>query len=390
MSIPLAAPDTRPVLVHCEELERFSFGPEHPMGPDRVRLAVELADELGLLDGFDIVEPWQASDDLLRPVHEEGYIQALNDGKPHPERCIGIEDNPVVPGLPHVASRIAAASATAAQLVWDGRTRRAVNISGGLHHAMPGQAHGFCLYNDANVAISWLLAHGADRVAYVDLDAHHGDGVERVFWDDPRVLTISVHETGQHLFPGTGFAHEIGGPDALATAVNVALPTHTEDLDWLRALNAIVSPLLRAFKPQILISQHGADPHRADPLTHLDISMDAMALSQRAAAGWADRFAQGRWVALGGGGYQRDSAARAWAHLVAAVGNQTVEPDRPMPRDWAERVRRDQTSATMGDEGAAAALADFHLDRFYPEVPCPAINATSRAVFPYWDLQPYH
>lgn len=202
MNPGLAAPDARPVLVHTEELTRYSFGPDHPMGPDRVRLAMELAAHTGTLDAYDVVEPHPASDGLLRLVHSPRYLAALADGHEHPEYGIGGEDNPVVPGLPAVASRIAAASATAAELVWTGLARRAVSISGGLHHAMPASAHGFCLYNDAAVAIAWLLAHGARRVAYLDLDAHHGDGVELAFWNDPRVLTISVHETGIHLFPG--------------------------------------------------------------------------------------------------------------------------------------------------------------------------------------------
>ncbi|MFZ2259874.1 MAG: acetoin utilization protein AcuC, partial [Luteococcus japonicus] len=293
MSTPLAHPTARPVLVHSEELTRYSFGPDHPMGPGRVRLAMELAQHVGVLEAYDVIEPRPAIDELLRMVHSPAYLAALADGREHPEYGIGGEDNPVVTGLPAVASRIAAASATAAEMVWTGRARRAVNISGGLHHAMPSAANGFCLYNDAAIAIAWLLDHGASRVAYVDLDAHHGDGVELAFWNEPRVLTISVHETGLNLFPGTGYAHEIGGPDALGTAVNVPLPPHACDLQWLRAAKAVIPPLLGAFRPEILVSQHGTDPHASDPLTHLDISMDAMAVAQRQMGAWADRHCQG-------------------------------------------------------------------------------------------------
>lgn len=389
MNPGLAAPDARPVLVHTEELTRYSFGPDHPMGPDRVRLAMELAAHTGTLDAYDVVEPHPASDDLLRLVHSPGYLAALADGHEHPEYGIGGEDNPVVPGLPAVASRIAAASATAAELVWTGLARRAVNISGGLHHAMPASAHGFCLYNDAAVAIAWLLAHGARRVAYLDLDAHHGDGVELAFWNDPRVLTISVHETGIHLFPGTGHAHEIGGPDARGTAVNVALPPHACDLQWLRATNAVVPPLLAAFKPEVLVSQHGTDPHGSDPLTHLDVSIDAMAVAQRQVAGWADRHCHARWVAVGGGGYRRDAAARGWTHLLAEVAGQPLDPSMPTPKDWTERLR-DAGSATLGDEGATISAHALASDRIYPDEADPALVSTSRAVFPWWGLQPYH
>ncbi|WP_420174518.1 acetoin utilization protein AcuC [Luteococcus sp. OSA5] len=386
---PAAARETRPVLVHNGVLTGYSFGPEHPMGPDRVRLAIELAEHCDVLGRYDVVEPMAASDALLHLVHSPDYVRALQDGREHLELGIGGDDNPVVPGLPEVASRIAAATVTAADLVWSGRARRAVNVSGGLHHAMPSQAAGFCLLNDAAVAIAWLLEQGAQRVAYLDLDAHHGDGVERAFWDDPRVLTISVHETGLHLFPGTGFAHEIGGPDAYGTAANVPLPPDACDLQWLRAMNAVVPPLLGAFRPQILISQHGADPHASDPLTHLQISMDAMAIAQRQVGAWAERYAGGRWVAVGGGGYRRDAAARAWTHLLAEVADCPLDPSLPTPTDWQERLRQ-AGSATMGDPEATISTSILTADKIYPDEPDPALVATSRAVFPYWGLQPYH
>ncbi|MGO4956304.1 acetoin utilization protein AcuC [Luteococcus sp. Sow4_B9] len=386
---PAAPPGTRPVLVHDGVLTEYSFGDTHPMGPDRVRLAIELADHCGVLDQYDLVAPREPSDDLLRLVHSDEYVQALHDGQEHPELGIGGEDNPVVPGLPDVASRIAAATTTAAELVWTGRARRAVNVSGGLHHAMPAQAAGFCLYNDAAVAIAWLLDQGAQRVAYLDLDAHHGDGVEQAFWNDPRVLTISVHETGLHLFPGTGFAHEIGGPDAFGTAVNVPLPPDACDLQWLRAMNAVVPPLLGAFRPQILVTQHGADPHRSDPLTHLPITMDAMSISMRQVGVWAERYAGGRWVAVGGGGYRRDAAARAWTHLLAEVAGTPVDPTMPTPKDWASRLR-DEGCPTMGDPDATISTSILTTDKIYPDEPDPALVATSRAVFPWWGLQPYH
>lgn len=157
-------------------------------------------------------------------------------------------------------------------------------------------------------AIRWLLDHGADRVAYVDLDANHTDGVECVFWGDPRVLTISLHESGLHLFPHTGFPREVGGADARGTAVNVAFLPRTADRVWLHSFAAIAPPLIEAFPPQVIVAQHGADPHRSDSLADLSLSVDAMALAQRLVIDLADRFADGRWIGVGGG-YHRDDTA---------------------------------------------------------------------------------
>lgn len=378
----------RPLLIHNEELERYSFGKRHPMGPDRVRLTMQLADHLGLLDLFEIVEPPPANEALLKLVHTPEYLAALRRGEPAPEFGIGTSDNPLVPHLPAVASRVVAGTVAAAHAVWSGRTRRAVNISGGLHHAQAAELSGFCMLNDAAVAIQWLLNHGARRVAYIDLDAHHGDGVERVFWDDPRVVTISVHESGLYLFPGTGHAGDIGGPSAYGTAVNVALETNVSDVDWLRNVHSIVPAVLQRFRPEIIISQHGADPHREDPLTHLRISADALAVAYRSLANWADRFAFGRWVALGGGGYQRDSVARVWNQVLAAVAGVELNPATRMPDGWESAVAC-RASRTLGDLDALPDLATFDPGHVMTHSPDPSMIATSRAVFPYWGLVPF-
>ena len=192
---------------------------------------------------------------------------------------LGTDDNPVFPGMHHAAAHVVGASVEAFRQVWTGESLHAANITGGLHHAMRDRASGFCIYNDVAVGIQYLLDQGAERVAYVDVDVHHGDGVERIFWDDPRVLTICLHETGQMLFPGTGFPNDLGGPDAQGSAVNVALPPGTGDAGWLRAFHAVVPPLLREFGPEVLVTQHGCDSHIEDPLAHLMLTVDG----QRAA-----------------------------------------------------------------------------------------------------------
>ena len=211
-------------LVHSEELTRYDFGSDHPMGPGRVRNTISLARHLGVLDRLDVVEPSAIDLVLLHTVHTPDYIAAVQAGLPDPAYGLGTTDNPIFPAMHDITATVVMATVDAARSVWEGEALRASNISGGLHHAMPSATSGFCVYNDIAVAIRWLLDHGCERVGYVDVDVHHGDGVQTIFYDDPRVMTVSLHETPTMLFPGTGFPHETGGPGAEGTAVNIALP----------------------------------------------------------------------------------------------------------------------------------------------------------------------
>ncbi|MGI3786394.1 MAG: acetoin utilization protein AcuC, partial [Janthinobacterium lividum] len=284
----------RPVFVYSEALTGYDFGHDHAMSPGRVRDAVALADSLGVLDDLDVVPPPPADDALLATVHTPEYIAAVRRCVPDEHFGLGTSDNPVFVGMHEVSSQVVTATVEAARRVWEGPARRASNIAGGLHHAMPDRTSGFCVYNDVAVGIQWLLDHGVERVAYVDVDVHHGDGVQKVFWDDPRVLTVSLHETPVCLFPGTGYPTEIGGPEALGSAVNVALPPGTGDSGWLRAFDAIVPQVLAAHHPQVLVTQHGCDSHSHDPLADLDLSLDGQRASYIALAVLADELCEGR------------------------------------------------------------------------------------------------
>ena len=228
---------------------------------------------------------------------------------------------------------------------------------------MPDRASGFCVYNDVAVGIQWLLDQGAQRVAYVDVDVHHGDGVEAIFWDDPRVLTISLHESGQFLFPGTGFADDTGGPGAEGSAVNVALPPGTADAGWLRAFHAVVPPLLREFDPEILVTQHGCDSHADDPLAHLMLSVDGQRAAYLALHDLAHEVAGGRWVATGGGGYALvDVVPRAWTHLLAIVGRRARSTRRPRSRRRGGRTSGSGSAARRRGgltDGGAPAYRDW-------------------------------
>jgi acetoin utilization protein AcuC len=308
-----------------------------------------------------------------------------------PAHGLGSDDNPVFHDMHRAASHVVGATAEAFRQVWSGESLHSANITGGLHHAMPDRASGFCIYNDVAVGIRWLLANGATKIAYVDVDVHHGDGVERIFYDDPRVLTISLHETGQTLFPGTGFAQDNGGPDAAGSAVNVALPPGTSDAGWLRAFHAVVPQLLREFQPDVLVTQHGCDSHRDDPLADLMLSVDGQRASYLALHDLAHEVCEGRWVVTGGGGYALvEVVPRAWSHLLAVVSGHPLDPATLTPDSWREHVaeRLGARAPHRLTDGRDPAFRDWRegydpgtwLDR--------SINSTREEIFPFHGLDP--
>lgn len=388
----------RTSVVWDEAFTAYDFGPTHPMGPVRLDLTTRLLRSLGVLEHVDLLSPDVADDDTLATVHDRDYIEAVRRASKDPEsadgtRGLGTEDDPAFAGMHEASARIAQGTLDLCRRVWQGEAEHGVNYCGGLHHAMRTHAAGFCIYNDVGVGIQWLLDHGAERVAYVDIDVHHGDGVERMFWNDPRVMTISVHESGQHLFPGTGWPLDIGGPAARGTVANVALPPGTADAAWLRAIDSVVPPLVRAFAPEVLVSQHGCDTHLHDPLAHLAITVDAQRRAHEGLHDLAHEVSGGKWVALGGGGYELvEVVPRSWAHLTAIAAHVPVSVDTPVPDEWLEHVRR-----TFGRH-APNRMGDLPLDKLpiwvqpwsmghTPENPVDrAILATRQAVFSHHGL----
>ncbi|MBD9698655.1 acetoin utilization protein AcuC [Flavimobilis sp. GY10621] len=385
------------------QLLGYDFGPGHPMSPVRLRLTVELARELGVLEGAEVlvVEPDPADDALLALVHERAYLDAVRAAAEHgvtdPVRGLGTEDDPIFPRMYDAAARIVGGTVEAVRAVVSGRAAHGINVAGGMHHAMPGGASGFCVFNDAAVAIQDALDAGVERVAYVDLDAHHGDGVEKVFWDDPRVFTVSVHQSPATLFPGTGYPTEIGGPSAEGTAVNVALPPRTEGAGWLRAVEATVLPAVRAFAPDLLVTQHGCDAHGRDPLSELRVGIRA----QRHAAEWMHELAhevcEGRWVALGGGGYAIVGVVPvAWTNLLGVVSHRPVAPETPVPESWRARILEEflveAPSRMGGDDVTDLANGPDHRPwgaGYDPADPVDrAVRATRAVVFPHLGLLP--
>ncbi|MDQ4005993.1 MAG: acetoin utilization protein AcuC [Actinomycetota bacterium] len=330
----------RVLLVYSPELVEYDHGPSHPLRPVRVKLTRELISAYGLLDGDGVEErpPRVASDEELGLVHTDRYIDAVKragDGEPGDWWRFGFGpgDNPIFPGMHQASARVAGASLAAAEAVLDRSVEHAFNPAGGLHHAMPEAASGFCVYDDPAIAIARLLEGGAERVAYVDVDVHHGDGPQAIFYRDPRVLTISIHESGRYLFPGTGFTDERGAGDAEGTALNIPLPPYVPDELWLRAFRDVVPDEVRRFAPDVLVTQLGCDTHHTDPLAHLALSTAAYRETARLLHDLAHEAAGGRWVGTGGGGYQWARVVpRAWTIYFSEMAEREV-PDE-LPRGW--------------------------------------------------------
>ncbi|HWO50887.1 MAG TPA: acetoin utilization protein AcuC [Ornithinibacter sp.] len=388
-------------VVWDEVFTAYDFGPTHPMAPVRLDLTTRLARSLGVLDHVTLLVPEVAADDVLATVHDREYIEAVHRASADPttadvNRGLGTDDDPAFAGMHEASARIAQGTLDICRGVWQGDIEHGVNYCGGLHHAMRTHASGFCIYNDVGVGIQWLLDHGAQRVAYVDIDVHHGDGVERMFWNDPRVLTISVHESGRHLFPGTGWPADVGGPSARGTVANVALPPGTGDSAWLRSIESVVPPLVRAFAPEVLVSQHGCDTHMHDPLAHLAITVDAQRRAHETLHDLAHETASGRWVALGGGGYELvEVVPRSWTHLTAIAAHVPLPVDTAVPQEWLDHVQRAlgrSAPGRMGDlpPGALPIWVEPWNMGHNPDHPVDrAVLATRQATFPLHGLDPW-
>jgi acetoin utilization deacetylase AcuC-like enzyme len=381
-----------------DRLAGYDFGAGHPLAPVRLELTIELARAFGLFAaaGVSVERPAPATDAELELVHIRPYIAAVRRaggpelGASAPGFGLGTEDNPVFAGMHDASALIVGATLAAARAVWTGAAQHGASIAGGLHHAMRAGASGFCVYNDPAIAICWLLAAGAERVAYVDIDGHHADGVQAAFYGSPQVLTISLHEHPATAFPGTGLPSETGGPGARGSAVNVALPAGTGDAGWLRALDAVVPPLLRAFRPQILVSQHGCDSHWLDPLAGLLVSIDAQRAAHATIHQIAHQMAGGRWLLTGGGGYGLHVVPRTWTHLLAEAAGRPIDPRARIPAQWRQYASRrtGREAPEVMTEGSEPKFARFESGYDPADPVDQAIIATRSAVFPEHGLMP--
>jgi acetoin utilization protein AcuC len=363
----------RTALSHGLNLPLYELGPQHPMTPVRYRLAVELVTAYGLLDRDDVhvLSPRPATVEEITRVHPEPYVAAIRRFSENPALSLGWDvqsqwgitppngDTPAVPGLHDRAAAVCGTTMAPVLEVWEGRAEQAIGVGGGLHHAFAHRAQGFCVYNDPAVAIQMLLDAGAERVAFVDVDAHHGDGVQWIFYEDPRVLTCSVHESGKYLFPGTGFLGERGQGEGFGYSINVPLPPFAGDEPYVRAVEEVVIPAVRAYRPDALVIEPGWDGHHSDILSHLQISMDGFERVARLLRGLAAEVTDGRFAAVGGGGYTGDVLPRGTALFFASMLD--VELDDDLPPEWRERVREltgREADRVLREDGPLTAPAD--------------------------------
>ena len=332
------------------------------------------------LDAASLVPPRPATREELLGFHAPEYVAAVEafgrgEQLDQVSRFSFSEygDNPVFPGMYDAAIRSTGASVRAADLLVDGRVEAAASFAGGLHHAMPGHASGFCVFNDPVIAIQRLLKEGW-RVAYIDVDCHHGDGVQHAFYDTDQVLTISLHESGEYLFPGTGFVGEVGTGRGRGYSVNLPLHPFTDDEVYLWALLEVVPPLLEAFRADALVTQLGIDTHFQDPLTHLRLTVQGY-LRIVTELG---RLSRGRWLALGGGGYSLGAVARGWAGAYGVMLN------HPWPEALPTGFREQYGIGRLSDDPPPLTAEVRREARRYAEH---SVSQLQRLVFPYHGLR---
>jgi acetoin utilization protein AcuC len=320
-------------LYYTDQFQCYNFGPEHPLNPIRLALTYKLIEELGMLDGrTELIAPCHASEEDLHLVHTLEYIESVRAEEPDLAFGLGSDDTPVFPGI-FEASRILAGGSIDAARHMTLEDCCTFNLGGGLHHAFPTQAAGFCVFNDVALGIC-ILKKRFSRILYLDIDGHHGDGVQQIFYEDPDVLTISIHESGAYLFPGTGFVDEVGAGPGRGYSVNIPMPMYSGDEDYLLAFEEIVPRLFQWFSPEAVVAQLGVDTHYSDPLTSLNVTLNGYTRMVRRIIELTREYAYGRLLALGGGGYNLEVVPVAWASVLRLMRDESL-PEY-LPPYWAE------------------------------------------------------
>jgi acetoin utilization protein AcuC len=336
-----------PAVIYHPAYKRYRFGDEHPFDPERGERTLRLLAALGR--EVQTVAPEPCSREELLGVHEDYYVrrvEALGQGADVPDRedyGLGTPDVPVFAGMDEGARWLVGGTLHGARLVAGGE-RRVLQLGGGLHHARRNYASGFCVYNDLAVAIRWLVERGL-WVAYLDIDVHHGDGVQRIFYEDRRVLTISLHESGTYLFPGSGAVHELGSGVGRGLKLNLPLEPFTEGESYREGLELVVPAALEQFRPGVLVVQAGADAHFEDPLADLRLTTRDYEAIFRSVLRWADRHSAGRVLFTLGGGYSHQAPPRVWAILYHVLSG------LPVPGELHDRAAA--LASDPGQEGIA-------------------------------------
>ena len=362
--------------VYAPVLSEHVLSDQHPLKPVRLHYTYELLESYGAFDlpGADLVEPRLATEEEVLRFHSRDYLEAVRSASRGETSVnpgafgLGPGDNPTYEGMYEAAAWSSGASMRGAELLLSGEYDAALSISGGLHHAMPGYASGFCVFNDPVLAIKELVLQGM-KVAYVDIDCHHGDGVQHAFYETDAVLTISVHESGAFIYPGTGFTEEAGSGKGRGYSVNLPLYPYTTDEIYLQAFREVVPPLLEAFGPDVLVSQFGIDSHFRDPITHLALTVQGF----REAVSELSQV-PAKWLGLGGGGYDLQAVARGWT---AAYG---VMSGQELPNEIPTSYRDRHGVSTLRDAEDAPVTEEVRSDaRTFAEK---SVQEVQRLIFP--------
>ncbi|OCA81862.1 MULTISPECIES: acetoin utilization protein AcuC [unclassified Bacillus (in: firmicutes)] len=327
--------------VYSTDLLSYKFNDNHPFNQKRLQITVDLLNKMNALKEDDCIKPRMATDEELSLVHDPDYISAIRlagQGKLDQDKAlnygIGTEDTPIFSGMHEASAWLVGGTLTAVDEVMEGRAQHAINLGGGLHHGFRGKASGFCIYNDSSVAIKYMQKKYNARVLYVDTDAHHGDGVQWTFYDDPSVCTLSIHETGRYLFPGTGNITERGNGKGYGYSFNIPLDAFTEDESWLECYEKSFKSVIEFFRPDVILTQNGADAHYYDPLTHLSATTAIYQSIPKLAHKLAHQYCQGKWIAVGGGGYDIWRVVpRAWSLIWLEMTNNS-NCSGELPVDW--------------------------------------------------------
>jgi acetoin utilization protein AcuC len=332
------------LFVYSPDFLTYKFNAHHPFNQLRVEMTYDLLKALGALSDQQVMKPRQASVEELKLIHHDAYIQAVqkaSQGLLSKDEGLnfglGTEDTPIFPNMHEASAYLVGGTLTAVDLVMSGSTRHAISLGGGLHHGFCGKASGFCIYNDSAVAIRYLQQKYNARVLYIDTDAHHGDGVQVAFYDDPKICTFSIHETGRYLFPGTGTINERGYGNGYGYSFNLPLDAYTEDESFLYTYETAIREIAEFFKPDVILTQNGADAHYHDPLTHLYTTMETYKHIPKIAHELAHKYCNGRWIAVGGGGYDIWRVVpRAWSLIWLEMTGFTLKEDL-LPKNWVDK-----------------------------------------------------
>uniref|UniRef100_UPI00313C5DBE acetoin utilization protein AcuC n=2 Tax=Bacillus sp. OTU530 TaxID=3043862 RepID=UPI00313C5DBE len=332
------------VFVYSDAFQTYRFSPEHPFNQLRVKLSYDLLQKGGFIREEQIVVPRIATEEEIALIHDQNYIEAIKkagEGKLDKQTALqyglGTDDVPMFAGMHEASALLVGGTLTAVDYVLEGKAEHALNLGGGLHHGFHNKASGFCIYNDSAIAIKYIQKKYGLRVMYIDTDAHHGDGVQASFYDDPNVCTVSIHETGRYLFPGTGDVNERGQGAGYGYSFNVPLDAFTEDESFLYTYRTLIREIAAYFEPDVILTQNGVDAHYYDPLTHLCATINVYQEIPKIAHEIAHEYCNGRWIAVGGGGYDIWRVVpRAWSLIWLEMNHMRNVASGLLPLEWVD------------------------------------------------------